>query len=45
MMYQEIYYASEGYLYEKMKKGKIDPDEIEEEYHKLILFWKGVYQR
>lgn len=45
MMYQEIYYASEGYLYEKMKNGKIDPDEIEEEYHKLILFWKGVYQR
>lgn len=45
MMYKEIYYASEGYLYEKMKKGKIDPDEIEKEYHELILFWKGVYQR
>ena len=42
-MYQMIYYASEGYLFEKVRSGKLDPDEIEEDYHKMIQHWKGVY--
>lgn len=44
-MYQMIYYASEGYLYEKVRSGKLDADEIEEEYHKMMQHWKGVYGR
>ena len=44
-MYQMIYYASEGYLYEKVRSGKLDADEIEEDYHKMIQHWKGVYGR
>ena len=42
-MYQMIYYASEGYLFEKVRSGQLDPDEIEEDYHKMIQHWKGVY--
>lgn len=44
-MYQMIYYASEGYLYEKVRSGKLDADEIEEEYYKMMQHWKGVYGR
>lgn len=44
-MYQMIYYASEGYLYEKVRSGKLDADEIEEEYYKMMQHWKEVYGR
>ena len=38
-----MYMASEGYLYNKVRQGRLDPDEIEEEYGKMIRHWKGVY--
>ncbi len=43
MMYRDIYLASEGYLWEKMCSGKIDPDEIERDYVRMIEFWKKLY--
>lgn len=42
-IYRDICYASEGYLYEKVREGKIDPDEIEKEYARMIGHWKKVY--
>ena len=42
-MYEMMYMASEGYLYNKVRQGRLDPDEIEEEYGKMIRHWKGVY--
>ena len=42
-MYEMMYMASEGYLYNKVRQGRLDPDEIEKEYGKMIRHWKGVY--
>lgn len=45
MMYQNMYWASEGYLWEKIQSGSMDVDEIERDFIKLIEFWKSVYLR
>lgn len=45
MMYREMYYASEGFLWEKNQKGDIDVDEMEREYKELIGFWKKLYTK
>ena len=43
MMYQNMYLASEGYLFQMQNNGKIDIDKIIEDYRKLINFWKQLY--
>lgn len=45
MMYQDLYYASEGFLHECLQRGKLNADDIEKGYQKLIAYWRGVYQR
>ena len=45
MMYQEMYLASEGYLWEKVQKGNVDCDEMERDFMKMIDFWKSIYLR
>lgn len=45
MMYQEMYWASEGYLWEKVQQGNIDYQELEKDFTKLLKFWKSVYLR
>lgn len=45
MMYQEMYWASEGYLFEVMRRGVIDIDQLEKDFEKLIDFWKETYGR
>lgn len=45
MMYKEMYWASEGYLWEKLQSGQINIDEMEQDFMKLIEFWKSVYLR
>lgn len=45
MVYKDIYYACEGYLWEKMCSGNIDTDEIEKDFRDMIAFWKSVYYR
>jgi len=48
MMYWDMYWASEGYIWEKLQRGKMDladMDQIEDEFMKLIDFWKSVYLR
>lgn len=45
MMYQDMYWATEGYLWEKTQQGCLDVDEIERNFLKLIDFWKSIYAR
>ena len=43
MMYRTMYWASEGYLWEKVQQGGLDADEMEADFIKIIDFWKTVY--
>jgi len=45
MMYQDMYWASEGYLWDKVQGDNIDVDAMEQEFTKLIDFWKSIYLR
>ena len=46
MMYREMYWASEGYLWEKVQQGGgMDVDGMEKDFRKLLEFWKSVYLR
>ncbi len=43
MMYQDMFLASEGYLWRLEQSDKIDVDKIVEDYKKIIDFWKSIY--
>lgn len=45
MMYRDMYWASEGYLWEMMQRGKMDVEQMEADFKKLLIFWKSVYGR
>lgn len=45
MMYRTMYWASEGYLWEKVQQGGLSADEMEEEFVRIIDFWKQTYTR
>ena len=45
MMYREMYWASEGYLWETVQQGIIDVEQMEKDFQKLMSFWKSVYMR
>ena len=45
MMYREMYWASEGYLWETVQQGIIDMEQMEKDFQKLMGFWKSVYMR
>lgn len=45
MMYREMYWASEGYLWEMVQRGNVDTERMEKDFTKLIAFWKSVYLR
>lgn len=44
-MYQDMFWAAEGYLWEKMQSNYFDVDEMEVEFRKMIDFWKSIYLR
>ncbi|MGN1102526.1 MAG: TetR/AcrR family transcriptional regulator [Huintestinicola sp.] len=44
-MYMDIYFASEGYLWEKLQCGEIDPDQMEKDFTGMIEFWRKLYSR
>ena len=44
-MYLQMCWASEGYLWEKLQQGELDPEEMEKDFLKMIDFWKAVYLR
>lgn len=45
MMYREMYWASEGYLWEMVQKGNVEIVQMEKDFTKLMEFWKSVYLR
>lgn len=45
MMYQDMYWASEGYLWELVQQGDINIDEMERNFSRMIEFWKSIYLR
>ena len=46
MMYREMYWASEGFLWEKVQQGgAMDIDQMEKDFMELLKFWKNVYLR
>ena len=45
MMYREMYWASEGCLWEYIQRGSLDTDAMEKDFRRLLDFWKSVYLR
>ncbi len=45
MMYREMYWASEGYLWEMVQRGDVDVEQMEKDFKRLMEFWKSVYLR
>ena len=45
MMYREMYWAAEGYLWEAMQHGPIDAERLEADFSRMIEFWKTIYCR
>ena len=45
MMYREMYWASEGYLWEMIRRGKLDAAQMEKDFSALLQFWRSVYQK
>ena len=45
MMYQDMHWASEGFIWEMVQRDNVDMDEMEKGFSKLIEFWKSIYLR
>lgn len=45
MMYWNMYWVSEGYLWEKSHQGSLDVDEAGRDFERLIRHWESVYLR
>ena len=45
MMYKEMYWASEGCLWEYIQRGVMDINAMEQNFRALLDFWKKVYLR
>lgn len=45
LMYQNMYLASEGYLYQMQHQGDFDVDKVVSDYRRIIDFWKQLYKR
>ena len=43
VMYKDMYYMSEGYLWHEMQRGKIDPNKMEKEYMAFVKLWRKAY--
>lgn len=44
-MYQDMYWASEGYLWEVTQRGDVDMRAMEQDFYRMVEFWKSVYLR
>lgn len=45
MMIKDMFYASDGYLSEALRSNQVDVDKIEEDFSKMVAFWKKIYSR
>lgn len=44
-MYQEMVWASDGYLHKAFMQGDINADKLKSDFEKLIVMWEKVYQK
>lgn len=44
MMHREMYWASEGYLWEMLQRGKLDAAQMGQDFEQLLQFWKSIYK-
>ena len=42
-MYKQIYFASEGYLWQVSQQGKIDVNKVAKEYKEMVDFWRELF--
>lgn len=45
MMYLDMLWASEGYLWEQVQRGKLDVEEMARDFMRMLDFWKSIYLR
>ncbi len=45
LMYQNMFLASEGYVYRMQQEGDIDVEKMLKDYRRIINFWKKLYKR
>lgn len=45
MMYQQMHWASEGYIWEKVQRGAIDVDQMEKDFEQMVALWRETYMR
>lgn len=45
MMYRDMYLSTEGFIWEKLQHDDINVDVIENEFNRLLDFWRSVYLR
>lgn len=45
MMYREMYWASEGFLWEMVQRDDVDVQKMEKGFTELMNFWKRIYLR
>lgn len=45
MMYKEMFWASEGYLWEEVQKGTVNAEKIERDSLQMLAFWKQIFLR
>lgn len=49
MMYRDMYWASEGYLWEMVQRGDLDGDmdieRLQKDFRAMLDFWKSVYRQ
>lgn len=43
LMYREMYWAAQGYLWELTRKSQMDFEQMQNIFHQLIQFWKKTY--
>lgn len=43
MMLKEMYWATEGYIWEALQKGPLNAAKLEKDFVKMIEFWKFIY--
>ena len=45
MMYKQMYWATEGYLLERMRMGEVDTVQMEKDFEEMFRFWKKIFMR
>ena len=45
LMYQQMFLASEGYLWRIVQQGNIDAEKMEQEFSEMLEFWKQLFLR